>query len=81
MKKNGFEKLHTADDADCLMVKKALNLAKETVIPVVGEDTDLLILLLFHVQPEHSKVLLHVHHKVCSQNLGHKSSPASIRSS
>ena len=58
MKNNLFEILHAADDADCLIVGTALKLAKETATTLVGEVTDLLVLLLFHVQPEHCKVLL-----------------------
>ena len=53
LKENLFETLHAADDVDCLIVGTTLKLAKGTAIAPVGEDTDLLVLLLFHVQPEH----------------------------
>ena len=57
LKENLFETLHAADDVDCLIVGTTLKLAKGTAIAPVGEDTDLLVLLLFHVQPEHCKIL------------------------
>ena len=57
LKENLFETLHAADDVDCLTVGTALKQARGTATALVGEDTDLLLLLLFHVQPEHCKVL------------------------
>ena len=58
MKENLFETLHAADDADCLIVGTTLKLAKQTATnALVGLNTDLLVLLLFHVQPEHCKIL------------------------
>ena len=57
MKENLFETLHAAGDADCLIVGKTLKLVKGTATALVGEDTDLLVLLLFHLQPEYCKVL------------------------
>lgn len=45
-----------------------------------GEDMDLLLLLLFYVQPEHCEVLFATGTvKVCSQSLERKSSPGSNR--
>jgi len=38
-------------DADCLIVKTALDIAKGNNVAVVGDDTDLLVLLLFHAVP------------------------------
>ena len=35
------------------LVGTALKLAKQTATAFVGEDTDILVLLLFHVQREH----------------------------
>jgi len=52
LKENLFETLHAAGDADCLIVGKTLKLVKGTATALVGEDTDLLVLLLFHLQPE-----------------------------
>ena len=58
MKENLFETLHAADDADCLIVGTTLKLAKQTATnALVGLNTDLLVLLLFHVQSEHYKIL------------------------
>ena len=54
---NLFETLHAADVAECLIVGTTLKLAKEIATALVGEDTDVLVLLLFHVQREHCTVL------------------------
>lgn len=48
---NKFVTFHAKGDADCLIVAKALVSAKESATVVVGEDTDLLVLLLHHVEP------------------------------
>ena len=54
-RENGFERVQAPGDADCLIVKTALEKASESQT-VVGEDTDLLLLLLFHVSFEHRNV-------------------------
>lgn len=43
----GLEAVHTKDDADCLIVKRTLEVAKKETTVLVGEDTDLLVLLLY----------------------------------
>ena len=55
-RENGFESVQAPGDADCLIVKTALEKAAKTQTAVVGEDTDLLVLLLFHVNLEHRNV-------------------------
>ena len=57
LKENLFETLHTADGAVYLIVCTTLKLAKQTATALVGEDTDLLVFVLFHIQPEHCKIL------------------------
>ena len=45
---NGMDVVHARGDADTLIVDTAINLAKQTPTTVIGEDTDLLVLLLHH---------------------------------
>ncbi|KAK7109451.1 hypothetical protein V1264_013491 [Littorina saxatilis] len=49
---NGIPVQHAQGDADCVIVQVALQSAVEYTTYVVGEDTDLLILLLFHVKSD-----------------------------
>lgn len=46
----GHSVLHAEGDADTmtLIVKEALNIAQEKHVTVVADDTDILILLLYH---------------------------------
>ena len=56
MKKAGIVVVHAEGDADCLIANEALKSAKEHATHVVGEDTDLLVLLLHHVQQDMNRV-------------------------
>ena len=47
--KLGFKIHHAKDDADCLIVKTTLDVAASSTTVLIGEDTDLLVLLLYHV--------------------------------
>ena len=47
--KLGFQIHHAKDDADCLIVKATLDVASSSTTVLIGEDTDLLVLLLYHV--------------------------------
>ncbi|KAL8618503.1 hypothetical protein ACOMHN_000648 [Nucella lapillus] len=47
--KLGFQIHHAKDDADCLIVKTTLDVAASSTAVLIGEDTDLLVLLLYHV--------------------------------
>ena len=47
--KLGFQIHHAKDDADCLIVKTTLDVAASSTTVLIGEDTDLLVLLLYHV--------------------------------
>ena len=49
---NGIEIFHTDGDADYLIVKTALTKATEHTVAVIGRDTNLLVLLLYHFQPQ-----------------------------
>lgn len=44
----GHSVIHAEGDADTLIVKEALNIAQEKHVTVVADDTDILILLLYH---------------------------------
>ena len=46
------------DDADTLIVKEALQMSLTMSVEVLGEDTDLLILLIHHVNVEHKQIAL-----------------------
>ena len=47
--KLGFQIHHAKDDADCLIVKTTLDVTASSTTVLIGEDTDLLVLLLCHV--------------------------------
>jgi len=49
---DGFSVHHANDDADFLIVETAIELAKAETVTVLGEDTDLLVLLLHHYRNE-----------------------------
>ena len=46
LSKSGCTVVHDTGDADCLIVKKAMAAAAENKVVLVGDDTDLLVLLL-----------------------------------
>ncbi|KAK7487674.1 hypothetical protein BaRGS_00021093 [Batillaria attramentaria] len=50
---NGFHTAHASGDADCLIVQTSPKRARESQVVLTGEDTDLLVLLLHHVTPQH----------------------------
>ena len=52
LEENGIPVQHAQGDADCVIVQVALRSAMEYATVLVGEDTDLLILLLFHVKSD-----------------------------
>ena len=47
---NGFETMHAKGDADCLIVKSVLRKFEAEPVILLGEDTDLLVLLLYHLK-------------------------------
>ena len=56
LSRNGFQTIHAADDADCQIVQQTLTKAKTGTAVLVGEDTDLLVLLLHHTNHEHGDI-------------------------
>ena len=47
---------HAEGDADCLIVRVTLEKAKETSTVLIGQDTDLLVLLICHARSDSCKV-------------------------
>ena len=47
--KLGFQIHHAKDDADCLIVKTTLDVTASSTTVLIGEDTNLLVLLLYYV--------------------------------
>ena len=54
--KLGFQIHHAKDDADCLIVKTTPDVAASSTTVLIGEDTDILVLLLYHVTDNHHGV-------------------------
>ena len=44
----GVDVLHAQGDADCMIVQTVIKLAERNTTILIGEDTDLLVLLLYH---------------------------------
>ncbi|KAK7111484.1 hypothetical protein V1264_011106 [Littorina saxatilis] len=55
---DGCRVLHAQADADTLIVKTAMKSAAENKTTVIGEDTDLLVLLVYHVRLTDQPVFL-----------------------
>ena len=55
---HGVTVRHASGDADLLIVETAVERAEQEVTYVIGEDTDLLVLLCYHVQNSSQKVYL-----------------------
>ena len=62
--KHGIGALHADGDADCLIVERALAKANERPVSLVGRDTDLLVLLLYHFKPQYYGVYFVAGNKV-----------------
>ena len=50
LQSSGFPVFHADDDADVLIVKKAIEVSQTINTTVIGDDTDLLVLLLYHTR-------------------------------
>jgi len=57
LRHKGCHVIQAKADADADIVKAAISVSSYKSTTVIGEDTDLLILLLYHVKVEHSKDL------------------------
>ena len=56
LKAEGCDVYHADADADLLIVQKGIEASVEEETAVIGEDTDLLILLIYHANKESKKV-------------------------
>ena len=66
----GCQCIHASGDADCLIVETAVNAANHKEIIVVADDTDILVLLCYHVDSSTKTVLmLHEPKKGTSQKI------------
>ena len=54
--KNNIQAIQSAGDADTVIAKTAVRLSEDSYVTVVGEDTDILVLLLFH-SPSTSRII------------------------
>ena len=50
LQSSGFRVFHADDDADVLTVKKAIDVSQTANTAVIRDDTDLLVLLLYHAR-------------------------------
>ena len=55
--KEEFRTIHTHDDAGTLIACTALSYSKEKQVKVIGEDTDILVLLCHYVNKDFHKVM------------------------
>ena len=59
LSEDGHTVHYAPDDTDILIVKSALEVAEQQQpVAVVAEDTDILVLLLYHVQPGIAEVYI-----------------------
>ena len=58
LRNSGCQVFHDISDADLLIVKKTLESAEAGDTVLVGDDTDLLALLLFHAKPNNKYKIL-----------------------
>ena len=64
LEKAGVELYHSSADADYDIVSTACTMAKRRSVAVVGDDTDLLVLLLHHLSPRHHVIFLQTASKI-----------------
>ena len=56
LEEKGFRVVHSNGDADLLIVQTALQIALNKDTVVVGDDTDLLVLLCYHANLESLRI-------------------------
>ena len=57
MRHENIEVLQAEDDADLLIAKTALAVAEHQTTVVIGEDTDILVLLCHHIKDNHMQII------------------------
>jgi hypothetical protein len=72
----GYTVHQALDDADTLIVKEALQFARTKDVTVVANDTDILVLLVYHFDPSLKNVFLH---NEVSTTRGSRTTVVSIR--
>ena len=65
---SGRRTIHTEGDADTVIVQTAVRCADSGVTVVVGEDTDLLALLCYHVKPQSPNIYFRSDRKTKTKN-------------
>ena len=69
-KESNIQAIHSSGDADLDIVKTALHLSLAKQVILVGEDTDLLVLLLYHYSRDlHTEVYMQTATKVININI------------
>ena len=58
LQEKGIKSFQVVEDADCLIIKEALEKAESFPTIVIGEDTDLLFLLLYHLEERMRDIIL-----------------------
>ena len=56
--KDGFKTIHAPDDADTLTARTALAYSKKKQVKVIGEGTDILVLLWHYINKDVHQVML-----------------------
>ena len=64
---NGCDVKHSRGDADLLIVKSAVAHARDQTTLLIGDDTDLLVLLCYHAEPDSHDIYLLPEQKVTSK--------------
>ena len=59
LRQAGCNTVHATGDADLLIVKTAVECAENSSTTVIGEDTDLLVLLRSHADMKKSDIIFH----------------------
>ena len=62
--KTGIKVQHSASDVDCNVVSTACTMAKRRSVTIVGDDTDLLVLMLHHLSPSDHDIFLQTASKI-----------------
>ena len=64
LEETGIKVQHSATDADYNIVSTACPMAKRRSVTIVGDDTDLLVLMLHHLSPSHHDIFLQTASKI-----------------
>lgn len=57
LEEKGYGVVYADSDADVLIVKSAIDLAITSDVAIIGEDTDILVLLLYYINSDHKHVI------------------------